>query len=96
MTKNHEINVFIRCIHYFTCISRSLDIVQKRREIKYLTCFKLLPVFENMIAIRCLSVLNGFKYVFFGGNIADIEADMADDAQMAKRQAITESDDERE
>lgn len=29
-------------------------------------------------------------------NIADIEADMADDAQMAKRQAIAETDDERE
>lgn len=29
-------------------------------------------------------------------NIADIEADMADDAQMAKRQTIAETDDERE
>lgn len=29
-------------------------------------------------------------------NIADIEVDMADDAQMAKRQAIAETDDERE
>lgn len=29
-------------------------------------------------------------------NIADIEADMADDAQMAKRQAVAETDDEKE